>query len=157
MKNFIGTYECKIDDKGRIKLPASLTKQMEHFADEPFIVKRSVFQKCLEVYPMEPWDRLMAKINALNRFVKKNADFIRMFTAGVKTVEMDNVGRLQISKDLTQFANLNKEIVITSAGELFEIWDKESYEQAISVSEIDFANLAEDVMGNLDEINNQNL
>ena len=68
MKNFIGTYECKIDDKGRIKLPASLTKQMEHFADEPFIVKRSVFQKCLEVYPMEPWDRLMAKINALNRF-----------------------------------------------------------------------------------------
>ena len=150
MKNFIGTYECKIDDKGRIKLPASLTKQMEHFADESFIVKRSVFQKCLEVYPMAPWDRLMAKINALNRFVKKNADFIRMFTAGVKTVEMDNVGRLQISKDLTQFANLNKEIVITSAGELFEIWDKESYEQVIAVNEIDFANLAEDVMGNLD-------
>jgi len=150
MKNFIGTYECKIDDKGRIKLPASLTKQMEHFADEPFIVKRSVFQKCLEVYPMETWDRLMAKINALNRFIKKNADFIRMFTAGVKTVEMDNVGRLQISKDLTQFANLSKEIVITSAGELFEIWDKESYEQVIAVSEIDFANLAEDVMGNLD-------
>ena len=156
MKNFIGTYECKIDDKGRIKLPASLTKQMEHFADQPFIIKRSVFQKCLEVYPMAPWDRLMAKINALNRFVKKNADFIRMFTAGVKTVEMDSVGRLQISKDLTQFANLNKEIVITSAGELFEIWDKESYEQVIAVSEIDFANLAEDVMGNLESEGSKN-
>ena len=156
MKNFIGTYECKIDDKGRIKLPASLTKQMEHFADQPFIIKRSVFQKCLEVYPMAPWDRLMAKINALNRFVKKNADFIRMFTAGVKTVEMDSVGRLQISKDLTQFANLNKEIVITSAGELFEIWDKESYEQVIAVSEIDFANLAEDVMGNLESAGSKN-
>ncbi|WP_028122255.1 division/cell wall cluster transcriptional repressor MraZ [Epilithonimonas tenax] len=156
MKNFIGTYECRIDDKGRIKLPASLTKQMEHFADQPFIIKRSVFQKCLEVYPMAPWDRLMAKINALNRFVKKNADFIRMFTAGVKTVEMDSVGRLQISKDLTQFANLNKEIVITSAGELFEIWDKESYEQVIAVSEIDFANLAEDVMGNLESEGSKN-
>ncbi len=156
MKNFIGTYECRIDDKGRIKLPASLTKQMEHFADQPFIIKRSVFQKCLEVYPMAPWDRLMAKINALNRFVKKNADFIRMFTAGVKTVEMDSVGRLQISKDLTQFANLNKEIVITSAGELFEIWDKESYEQVIAVSEIDFANLAEDVMGNLESAGSKN-
>lgn len=150
MKNFIGTYECKIDDKGRIKLPASLTKQMEHFADEAFVIKRSVFQKCLEVYPMKPWEKLMAKINGLNRFIKQNADFIRMFTAGVKTVEMDNVGRLQISKDLTQYANLSKEIVITSAGELFEIWDKDSYEQVISVSESDFANLAEDVMGNLD-------
>ncbi|RRQ47291.1 division/cell wall cluster transcriptional repressor MraZ [Chryseobacterium sp. SC28] len=155
MKNFIGTYECKIDDKGRIKLPASLTKQMENFADQPFIVKRSVFQKCLEVYPMAPWDQLMEKINALNRFVKKNADFVRMFTAGVKTVEMDNVGRLQISKDLTQYANLSKEIVITSAGELFEIWDKESYEQVIVVSEMDFANLAEDVMGNLDSKNQE--
>ncbi|WP_312769319.1 division/cell wall cluster transcriptional repressor MraZ [Epilithonimonas sp.] len=157
MKNFIGTYECKIDDKGRIKLPASLTKQMEHFADEPFVIKRSVFQKCLEVYPMKPWEKLMAKINGLNRFVKKNADFIRMFTAGVKTAELDNVGRLQISKDLTQFANLGKDIVITSAGELFEIWDKDSYEQVISVSESDFASLAEDVMGNLNEIDNENL
>ena len=150
MKNFIGTYECKIDDKGRIKLPASLTKQMEHFADESFVIKRSVFQKCLEVYPMKPWEKLMAKINGLNRFIKQNADFIRMFTAGVKTVEMDNVGRLQISKDLTQYANLTKDIVITSAGELVEIWDKEAYEQVISVSEADFANLAENVMGNLD-------
>ena len=150
MKNFIGTYECKIDDKGRIKLPASLTKQMEHFADESFVIKRSVFQKCLEVYPMKPWEKLMTKINGLNRFIKKNADFIRMFTAGVKTVEMDNVGRLQISKDLTQYANLTKDIVITSAGELVEIWDKEAYEQVISVSEADFANLAENVMGNLD-------
>ena len=150
MKNFIGTYECKIDDKGRIKLPASLTKQIEHFADESFVIKRSVFQKCLEVYPMKPWEKLMTKINGLNRFIKQNADFIRMFTAGVKTVEMDNVGRLQISKDLTQYANLTKDIVITSAGELVEIWDKEAYEQVISVSEADFANLAENVMGNLD-------
>ena len=150
MKNFIGTYECKIDDKGRIKLPASLTKQMAHFADVPFVIKRSVFQKCLEVYPMKPCEKLMTKINGLNRFIKQNADFIRMFTAGVKTVEMDNVGRLQISKDLTQYANLTKDIVITSAGELVEIWDKEAYVQVISVSEAVFANLAENVMGNLD-------
>ena len=149
MKNFIGTYECKIDDKGRIKLPASLTKQMEHFADEPFIIKRSVFQKCLEVYPMEPWDRLMAKINALNRFVKKNADFIRMFTAGVKNVELDSSERILIPKDLKQFANLHKEIVISGAGELFEIWDKEAYEKVIATNEVDFGKLTEEVMGDI--------
>ena len=72
-----------------------------------------------------------------------------MFTAGVKTVELDSAGRLQISKDLTQFANLQKDIVVTSAGELFEIWDKEAYERVISTSEDDFAKLAEEVMGEI--------
>ena len=151
MRNFIGTYECKIDDKGRLKVPSSLIKQMENFEDKTFVVKRSVFQSCLEVYPMKAWDKLMDKINKLNRFIKKNADFIRMFTAGVKTVELDSAGRMQISKDLTHFANLQKDIVITSAGELFEIWDKEVYEKVIATNGDDFANLAEDVMGALDE------
>ncbi len=151
MKSFIGTYECKIDDKGRLKVPSSLIKQMENFDDKAFVVKRSVFQSCLEVYPMTAWDKMMGKINKLNRFVKKNADFIRMFTAGVKTVELDNAGRLQISKDLTVFAGLQKDIVITGAGELFEVWDKEAYEKVISIDEADFASLAEDVMGSLDE------
>ncbi|MDQ1159952.1 MraZ protein [Chryseobacterium sp. SORGH_AS 447] len=151
MKSFIGTYECKIDDKGRLKVPSSLIKQMENFDDKAFVVKRSVFQSCLEVYPITAWDKMMGKINKLNRFVKKNADFIRMFTAGVKTVELDNAGRLQISKDLTVFAGLQKDIVITGAGELFEVWDKEAYEKVISIDEADFASLAEDVMGSLDE------
>lgn len=149
MKNFIGTYECKIDDKGRLKIPSALIRQMEDFDDKTFVVKRSVFQPCLEVYPMKAWDKMMEKVNTLNRFVKKNADFIRLFTAGVKTVELDNAGRLQISKDLTVFAALQKDVVITSAGELFEIWDKEAYENLFSTSETDFAALAEDVMGNL--------
>ncbi len=151
MRNFIGTYECKIDDKGRLKVPSSLIKQMEGFEEKTFVVKRSVFQPCLEVYPMKAWDKLMEKINKLNRFVKKNADFIRMFTAGVKTVELDNAGRLQISKDLTLYAGFTKDIVVTSAGELFEIWDKDAYEKVIATNEEDFANLAEDVMGNFDE------
>lgn len=149
MKNFIGTYECKIDDKGRLKLPSSLARQMEDFGGAAFVVKRSVFQPCLEVYPMKGWEKLMEKINNLNRFVKKNADFIRMFTAGVKTVEPDSAGRLQISKDLVLYADLKKEIVITSAGELFEIWDKDAYEKVISTTEDDFAKLAEDVMGTI--------
>ena len=151
MKSFIGTYECKIDDKGRLKVPSSLIKQMEGFDDKAFVVKRSVFQPCLEVYPMNAWDKLMGKINKLNRFIKKNADFIRMFTAGVKTVELDSAGRLQISKDLTHFADLTKDIVITSAGELFEVWNKDAYEKVIATNEEDFASLAEDVMGTFGE------
>lgn len=150
MNYFFETYECKIDDKGRLKLPSSLIKHLEKLGENDFVVKRAVFQKCLEVYPMKPWEKLMEKINGLNRFVKKNADFIRMFTAGVKTVELDKAERILIPKDLKIFANLNKDVVISGVGEFFEIWDKDAYEENINTNEADFAKLTEDVMGNFD-------
>ena len=89
----------------------------------------------------------MQKINKLNRFKKKNNDFIRRFTAGVKSVELDSSGRLPISKDLVGFAGISKEIVLTSAVNIIEIWDKDNYEKAINDAAGDFAELAEDVMG----------
>ena len=149
MNYFFETYECKIDDKGRLKLPSSLVKHMEKFAGNEFVVKRAVFQKCLEVYPMKPWEKLMEKINGLNRFVKKNTEFIRQFTAGVKTVELDKAERILIPKDLKIFAGLDKEIVISGAGDFFEIWDKDAYEENIKTNEADFAQLSEDVMGDI--------
>ncbi len=150
MNYFFETYECKIDDKGRLKLPSSLVRHLEKFPDNELVVKRAVFQKCLEVYPIKPWEKLMAKINGLNRFVKKNVDFIRMFTAGVKTIELDNAERILISKDLKTYASLSKEVVISGVGDFFEIWDKSAYEENIAVNESDFAKLSEDVMGAID-------
>ena len=97
---------------------------------------------------------MMEKINKLNRFVKKNNDFIRRFTAGVKVVEIDNLGRLLIPKDLVAFASINKDLVLSSAVNIVEIWDKDLYEKAIDDSVVDFADLAEDVMGNLNDDDN---
>lgn len=150
MNYFFETYECKIDDKGRLKLPLALIKHLESTEDKTFVIKRSVFQNCLEVYPMNPWEKLMAKINKLNRFVKKNADFIRLFTAGVKTVEMDKADRILVPKDLKVFSGLEKEVVISGVGEFFEIWDKEAYEVNIAENQEDFTALTEDVMGQID-------
>ena len=118
-----------------------------------FILKRSVFQPCLELYPMEEWNVMMNRINTLNRFVKKNNDFIRRFTAGVKTVEIDNLGRLLIPKDLTVYGSIKKDVVFASAVNIVEIWDKDLYEKSLDNSEVDFANLAEDVMGNVNDDN----
>jgi MraZ protein len=127
--NLIGTYECKADAKGRLMMPSQLKKQLNSVLEESFVLKRAVFQPCLELYPMSEWNMLMKKVNKLNRFVKKNNDFIRRFTAGVKMVELVNI---------------------------VEIWDKDSYEKAIDDATVDFAQLAEDVMGNdndaLDEL-----
>lgn len=151
MVNLIGTYECTLDSKGRMLLPSGLKKQMDTFLQEGFVLKRSVFQPCLELHPMSEWNQVMGKINKLNRFVKKNNDFIRQFTAGLKNVEIDTSGRLQISKDLIQFAKLEKNIVVAAAINVIEIWDKNLYEDSVNVNDLDFANLAEEVMGNISE------
>ncbi len=150
MVNLIGTYECKVDAKGRLMVPSALKKQLTPVLQEGFVLKRSVFQPCLELYPMEEWNAMMKKINGLNRFKKKNNDFIRRFTAGVKTVEVDANGRLLIPKDLFGFAKMDKEIVLSSAINIIEIWDKNKYENTIGASADDFADLAEEVMGNDD-------
>ncbi len=147
MINFIGTYDCKADAKGRVMLPVALKNQMSPILNKGFVIKRSVFQPCLELYPMDEWNLLMQKMNKKNRFKKKNNDFIRRFSAGVKMVEIDGTGRLLIPKNLVSIASITKEVVLSSAINIVEIWDKENYERVIDETTDDFASLAEEVMG----------
>lgn len=134
-------------------VPAPLKKQLPS-PESGFVLKRSVFDKCVELWPKSEWDKMMVKIDGLNRFVKKNNDFIRKFMAGVKMVEVDDAGRLLITKDLIDFAGISKDLVLTSNVNIIEIWDKDLYEQSISGDDMDFAALAEDVMGNLNDDDN---
>ncbi|MCB0382382.1 MAG: division/cell wall cluster transcriptional repressor MraZ [Psychroserpens sp.] len=151
MNPLIGTYECKVDAKGRLMLPAAIKKQLLPVLQNGFVLKRAVFQPCLELYPMSEWEVLMQKVNKLNRFKKKNNDFIRRFTAGLKVIEVDAAGRLLIPKDLVAFSGISKEVVVSSAINIIEIWDKDKYEKAIDDATGDFADLAEDVMGQDDD------
>ena len=154
MDAIIGTYGCKVDAKGRVMLPSPLKKQLATSLQDGFVLKRSVFQPCLELYPMKEWNVMMQKVNGLNRFVKKNNDFIRRFTAGVKVVEIDALGRMLIPKDLVGFASIAKDVVFSSAVTIVEIWDKDLYEKSISGEDLDFADLAEEVMGNINNSDN---
>lgn len=151
MLNLIGSYECKVDVKGRLALPVGLRKQLDEVAHQGFILKRSVFQPCLELYPMSEWNAIMHQVGQLNRFKQKNNEFIRRFSAGVKPVELDGSGRIQIAKDLIAFAGIDKEVVVSSAINIIEIWDKELYEKAVNPESTDFAELAEEVMGKDDD------
>ena len=151
MNYLIGTYECKIDVKGRLLIPSAFKKQLAPVITKGFVLKRAVFQNCLELYPLEQWEELIKKVNSLNRFKKKNNDFIRRFTAGVKFIELDSNGRLLIPRDLIEFSNINREVTLSTSVNIIEIWDKSSYEKAIADSRDDFAQLAEEVMGGDEE------
>ena len=151
MNYLIGTYECKIEVKGRLLIPSSFKKQLAPVIPRGFVLKRAVFQNCLELYPLAQWEKLIKKVNSLNRFKKKNNDFIRRFTAGVKFIELDGNGRLLIPKDLIEFSNINRDVTLSTSVNIIEIWDKSSYEKAIADSRNDFAQLAEEVMGGDEE------
>lgn len=147
MIHLVGTYSCKADAKGRVKLPVGLKNQLDTVAEDGFVLKRSVFQPCLELYPMAKWKEIMHRMSKLNRFVRKNNDFIRRFTAGVRVLEMDSAGRLLVPKDLVEFAGISRELVLSSSIDMIEIWDEAKYETVIDASADDFAALAEEVMG----------
>lgn len=147
----IGVHDCKVDAKGRLMLPSALRSQLDAIIPEGFVLKRSIFQPCLELYPRQEWDKAMRRVNKLNRFIKKNNDFIRIFMAGVRETETDSTGRLQIPKDLAVFAGINKDIVLASALTIIEIWDKDKYEASISDNIESISDLTEEVMGPMND------
>ncbi|PKP33821.1 MAG: division/cell wall cluster transcriptional repressor MraZ [Bacteroidetes bacterium HGW-Bacteroidetes-17] len=147
MAEIIGTYECKVDVKGRLMFPSQLRAQIPSASVEGFVIKRSIFMKCLELYPKEEWQIESKRINTLNRFKKKNVDFIRKFMAGVKTAELDKTGRILIPKDLIKYGAIKSEIVLASVVNKIEIWDRAEYEKAVDYDPDEFASLAEEVMG----------
>ena len=147
MIHIIGTYECKVDIKGRIMLPTALKKQLQKIINDGFIIKRSVFNQCLEIHPMSEWNLVVSQVNQLNRFVKKNNDFIRSYMSGLKLVDIDKSGRLLIPKDLFVYAEIDKEIVLSSSVNMIELWDKKKYEKSVAKTLQNFSSLAEEVMG----------
>jgi MraZ protein len=149
MNSLFGVYECTADAKGRVMFPIAFKKQLAKELKGGFVMKRSIFSKSLELYPMATWNEMVKEVNKLNKFVKKNVEFIRMFNYGVVPVELDASGRLLVSKDLMTFSGITKDIVMAAAGDRIEIWDKKSYDKFIESGTSDFEKLAEEVMGGL--------
>lgn len=152
MGSLFGVYECNADAKGRVMLPVAFKKQLTKELKSGFVMKRSIFSKSIELYPMATWNEMVKDVNKLNKFVKKNVEFIRMFNYGVMPVDLDSSGRVLISKDMMKFAGITKNVMMAAAGDRIEIWDTKSYEKFINDSTVNFEKLAEDVMGGINNL-----
>jgi MraZ protein len=151
MTNLIGEYECKLDAKGRLLVPAALRKQFSPEAEGKLYVKRGI-ERCLEIYQKHDWESLSSKVSGLNQFVKKNRVFARKFISGAQEMELDSVGRILFPKSLLGYAEVEKELVLFAYGNKIEVWSKDAYEAALEMGDDEFADLAEDVMGTLNKI-----
>jgi MraZ protein len=150
MANFIGEYHCKVDTKGRFMMPSGLKKQLDPAAQEKFVINRG-FEGCLVLYPMNEWEKETQKFEKLNLFVAKNRKFYRQFHNGATQLLLDGTGRLLLPRTLAKSAEISKEIVLFAYANRIEVWAKDRYEEVMEEDVDDFASLAEDVMGELDD------
>lgn len=151
MISFVGDYYCKIDSKGRIMIPATLKKQMGDAYITRFIIKKSIFEKCLLLYPYEEWERQVNILrNKINPYNRDHVNFIREFYKGTAEVFLDNNNRILIPKRLIEWAGLKNDIVLAGQDDKIAIWDKDNYESQ-TFSDEEFAALAEKILGNKNE------
>lgn len=146
MIGFLGEYEATLDAKGRFLLPVGFKKQLSDEAGSQFVISRG-FEKCLTLYPINNWEPIFSALSKLNDFDPKVREFRRYFLNGATTVELDTASRVLVPPNLKEHAGLEKDIVLVSAMNKIEIWDKNKYQQFFeSFSPESFSQLAQQVM-----------
>jgi MraZ protein len=149
MTVLLGEFECRLDSKARIALPAALRKQLPAAAAGRLVVNRG-FEPHLVLYPFTEWQRISAELNRLNLYVKKNRDFVRYFHRGATELELDGSGRLLLPRRLLDYAGISEAVILLAYANRIECWDPLRYEQLLSDEPADFARLAEEIMGGTD-------
>lgn len=150
MARLVGEYEVKVDAKGRFLFPAGLKRQLSPAAQESFMLNKG-FEECLTLYPMNEWEKLSEKLSKLNLFKPKNRMFYRLFHQGAKQISLDNVGRILIPTNLIERIGLEKDAILIAYNDRIEIWDRKKYFDTIDNNMADFADLADEVMGDIDD------
>jgi MraZ protein len=145
-EQLLGEYECKIDAKGRMRMPSGLIAQLGEGEALSFVINRG-FEQCLMLYPEPVWERITNEINQLNLYNKKNRNFVRYFYRGAQKVSMDSADRILVSKRLLEYAGIDKEVVLSAYNDRIEIWAADQYEALLDEEPEDFSDLAEDVLG----------
>ena len=149
----IGEYYCKLDSKGRLLLPSSFKEQLGDALEEGFVLRPSLYDKCLELFGMSDWRAMQEKLGRLNPFKAENVMLIRRFNAGARMVKVDATGRLQIPKDLMEKTKLVKDVVMTSLIDRMQIWDRSLMEmEDAKITEKEFADMLTAKLGDYDFI-----
>jgi MraZ protein len=142
MSFFSSEYECRLDAKGRIVLPAKIKANLPQASGGNIVITRG-FEPCLVIYPEVEWKKVFAKVAGLNEFNPEYRNFQRNFLRGFTDVELDSMGRFVIPKLLLKYANIDKDVVVVGMGNRIEVWNPESYEEYLIKDRTEFSNLAQ--------------
>ena len=153
MNYFLGEFECKLDAKNRLVLPAALKRQMPDVEREGLVVNRG-FEHNLVLYTRKEWEKKMEELTQLNPFDRKHRAFVRQFSRGATELSLDAAGRVLLPKTLAAYAGITTEVVLSCQINKIEIWDKQAFDAQWDDEDMDFATLAEEVMGKREGVTN---
>ena len=149
MAGLVGEFEVKLDAKGRFMFPSALRKQLPPACQRDFMLNKG-FEDCLTLFPLTEWEKVSQRLSRMNLFKPKNRMFYRLFHQGAKTICLDKAGRVLVPMALMERVGLSQEVMLIAYNDRIEIWDKSKYFEMIEGSMADFADVADEVMGDLD-------
>lgn len=141
---FLGTHTPRLDDKGRLILPAKFREQLE----AGVVVTRGQ-ERCLYVFPNDEFERLAEQLRQAPVTSKQARDYLRVFLSGASDEQLDKQGRITIPPALRSYAGLDRDCAVIGAGQRVEIWDARAWETYLAEQEQAFAEQAEEVVPGL--------
>ena len=138
---FLGTYSPKLDEKGRIILPAKFWDELA----SGVVVTRGQ-ERCLYVFSQREFESIHEKIRQAPVTSKQARDFLRLFLSGANQETPDKQHRVTIPANLREWASLDRDLTVIGAGNRAEIWDSKAWDEYYATTENEFANTAEEVI-----------
>lgn len=142
--NFFGEYECKLDEKGRLKLPSAILNQLGENTSRDFVANRG-FERCLYLFPKEIWNVRLGEVQGLNEYLPEVRQFKRYFYRGATEFTPDKADRILLPKLLLEYAGIDRTVIITAVGEYLEMWNAETYNTMINGEPDDISALAQKI------------
>ncbi|MBP6183338.1 MAG: division/cell wall cluster transcriptional repressor MraZ [Saprospiraceae bacterium] len=124
----VGNYNCRLDDKGRLKLPSELLDQLGHENDTTFVLNKG-FRNNLDLYPVKTWEDYTKRLHAVPDYSEDVMNFRLEFYRDASRVVKDGAGRLLLNKELLDRYGIDRDVKLICIGDIIGIWKVESIEQ----------------------------
>ncbi|WP_462418379.1 division/cell wall cluster transcriptional repressor MraZ [Kytococcus sp. Marseille-QA3725] len=141
---FLGTYTPRLDEKGRLILPAKYRDKLAH----GLVITRGQ-ERCLYVFPMAEFERIAGAMQSTPVSSKAVRDFQRVFLSGASDEVPDKQGRIVIPPALREYAGLSRECTVIGTGNRAEIWDSTAWDEYLDSTEQSFSEQSEEVVPGL--------
>jgi MraZ protein len=145
MSFFTSEYECKLDEKGRLTLPARIKANLPPVSGSELVVRLG-FEPCLVLYPLVEFKKIFNKIAGLSEFNAEYRKLQRNFFRGNAQVELDKTGRINLPKHMLEYAALQKEVILVGLGNRMELWNPQRYQEYLISDPSELSGLAEDYL-----------
>ncbi|MFA5966934.1 MAG: division/cell wall cluster transcriptional repressor MraZ [Patescibacteria group bacterium] len=135
---FIGEYSHTIDEKNRLAVPIKFRSELTGGA----VVTKGL-DGCLFLYTLNEWEKLVEKLNAMPISQKNARAFARLMLAGAFAAELDRQGRMILPKYLTDYAKIDRNVIVAGLFNRLEIWDAKVWQEYKDATEKESEALAE--------------